>query len=200
MLFRALTVGILFLQMGCASTPPPRYYTLGPTAQASTGSSSASASAGSSGFSVSIGPVSVPAVVDRPQIVVSLSENQVSFDESNRWAAPLQDGLCAVIAENLAGILGTPSVTVFPKESGADANYRVAVDLQRFESTPGASAVMEATWVVRRAKDGMARTGRTSVREAVQDRSFEALAAAHSRAAGRLSADIADAIRALDLT
>jgi hypothetical protein len=59
---------------------------------------------------------------------------------------------------------------------------------------------MEATWVVRRAKDGMARTGRTSVREAVQDRSFEALAAAHSRAAGRLSADIADAIRALDLT
>jgi hypothetical protein len=38
------------------------------------------------------------------------------------------------------------------------------------------------------------------VQEAVQDRSFEALAAAHSRAAGRLSADIADAIRALDLT
>jgi uncharacterized lipoprotein YmbA len=199
MLFRALAVGILFLQMGCASTPPPRYYTLGAIAPASTGSSSAPASTVSA-LSVSVGPVSVPAVVDRPQIVVSLSENQVSFDESNRWAAPLQDGLCAVIAENLAGILGTPSVTVFPKESGADANYRVAVYLERFESAPGVSAVMEATWVVRRAKDGMARTGRTSVREAVQDRSFEALAAAHSRAAGRLSADIADAIRALNLT
>jgi uncharacterized lipoprotein YmbA len=200
MLFRALTVGILFLQMGCASTPQARYYTLGAMAPASTGSSSAPASTGYSRLSVSVGPLSVPAAVDRPQIVVSLSENQVSFDESNRWAAPLQDGLSAVIAENLAGILGTPRVTVFPKESGADANYRVAVDLQRFESTPGASAVMEATWVVRRAKDGMARTGRTSVREAVQDRSFEAIAAAHSRAAGRLSADIADAIRALDLT
>jgi hypothetical protein len=46
----------------------------------------------------------------------------------------------------------------------------------------------------------MAQTGRTSVRETVQDRSFEALAAAHSRAAGRLSKDIAEAIRALDLT
>jgi len=199
MLLRALAVGVLFLQMGCASTPQPRYYTLGPAAPASTGSSGAPASPGAAGFSVSIGPVSVPALVDRPQIVVSLSENQVSFDDSNRWGAPLQDGLSAVIAENLAGILGTPGVTVFPRESSAGAAYRVAVDLQRFESTPGVSAVMEATWIVRR-RDGAVRTGRTSVREAVQDRSFEALAAAHSRAAGRLSADIADAIRALDLT
>jgi uncharacterized lipoprotein YmbA len=154
---------------------------------------------GASRFSVSVGPVSVPAVVDRPQIVVSLSENQVRLDESNRWGAPLQDGLSAVIAENLAGILGTPGVTVFPRESSVDSRYRVAVDLQRFESTPGVSAVMEATWIVRR-RDGTLRTGRTSVREPVQDRSFEALAAAHSRAAGRLSADIAEAIRALDLT
>jgi uncharacterized lipoprotein YmbA len=200
MRFRPLAAAVLFLLAGCASTPQPRYYTLGAMAPASTGSASAPASAGSSSFSVSVGPVSVPAVVDRPQIVVSISENQVSLDEFNRWAAPLQDGLAAVLAENLAGILGTPSVTVFPRESGADADFRVAVDLQRFESTPGTSAVMEATWVVRRAKDGRTLTGRTSVREAVQDRAFEALAAAHSRAARRLSADIADAIRALDLT
>ena len=191
MIFRPLAVGVIFFLIGCASTPPPRYYTLGAMAPAATISSN---------LSVSVGPVSVPAVVDRPQIVVSSGANQVSLDESNRWAAPLQDGLSAVLAENLSGILGTPSVTVFPRESSADANYRVAVDLQRFESTPGVSAVLDATWVVRRAKDGVARTGRTSVREAVQDRSFEALAAAHSRAAGRLSADIADAIRALDLT
>jgi uncharacterized lipoprotein YmbA len=199
LIFRTTVAAVLFFLAGCASTPPPRYYTLGATAPASTGSSSAPASTAST-LSVSVGPVSVPAVVDRPQIVVSLSENQVSLDESNLWAAPLQDGLSAVLAENLAGILGTPAVTVFPRQPGANANYRVAVDLQRFESKPGVSAVMEATWIVRRAKDGTARTGRTSVGEAVQDRSFEALAAAHSRAAARLSADIADAIRALDLT
>lgn len=190
MIFRRLAVGILFFLMGCASTPAPRYYTLSALAPAATSAS---------GLSVSVGPVSVPAAVDRPQIVVSTGANQVSLDEFNRWAAPLQEGLSVVIAENLAGILATPSVTVFPRESSADANYRVAVDLQRFESTPGVSAVMEATWIVRR-RDGTVRSGRTSVREAVQDRSFEALAAAHSRAASRVSADIADAIRALDLT
>jgi hypothetical protein len=41
-------------------------------------------------------------------------------------------------------------------------------------------------------------THRTSVREAVvPDNSFEALAAAHSRAAARLSQGIAEAVRAL---
>jgi hypothetical protein len=35
------------------------------------------------------------------------------------------------------------------------------------------------------------------VREAVQEKSYDALAAAHSRAVGRLSQDIADAVTAL---
>jgi uncharacterized lipoprotein YmbA len=74
----------------------------------------------------------------------------------------------------------------------------VAVELQRFESVPGTSALLDATWTVRRKKDRVAQSGRTSVREAVQDASYDALVAAHSRAAGRLSEDIAQAIRALD--
>jgi hypothetical protein len=197
--FYPLLLGALFFLAGCASTPQPRYYTLDATAPASTGSSSTPASTGASSLSVSVGPVSVPAVVDRPQIVVSIGANRVSLNELNRWAAPLQDGLSTVIAENLSQILDTPGVTVFPRESSAHAQYRVAVDLQRFESTPGVSAVLESTWLVRRTKDGRIQTGRTSVRETVQDPSFDALAAAHSRAAGRLSADIANAIRALDI-
>jgi hypothetical protein len=51
---------------------------------------------------------------------------------------------------------------------------------------------------VARTKDGRARTGRTTVREAAPDKSYEALAAAHSRAVARLSRDIADAVGALD--
>ena len=47
-------------------------------------------------------------------------------------------------------------------------------------------------------KDGKTETGRTTVREASPEKSYEALAAAHSRAAARLSQDIANAVRALD--
>ncbi len=77
-------------------------------------------------------------------------------------------------------------------------DYRVAIEVQRFESTLGGAAILDAVWTVSRAKDGLARTGRTTAREATSDRSYDALAAAHSRAVARLSHDIADAVRALD--
>jgi len=51
-------------------------------------------------------------------------------------------------------------------------------------------------WTVRKTAGGEIRSGRTVAREPVQGQGFEALAAAHSRAIARVSADIAATIRA----
>jgi uncharacterized protein len=172
----------------CAS-PVSRFYTLNAvTTHAAT----------SSDLSVVVGPVTVPAVVDRPEIVVSTGPNQVRLDEFNRWASPLQNNISRVVADNLAAMLGTPRVTLFPQTLSADVAYRAAIEVQRFDSTPGEAAVLDAIWTVRRTKDSRTETGRTTVREVVHDNGYDALVAAHSRAVARLSRDIADAVRALD--
>ena len=150
-----------------------------------------------SNISVAVGPVSVPADVDRPQFVVSTGPNQVALDEFNRWASPLQNDISRVVAENLVMMLGTPRVTLYPQTLSADADYRAAIEVQSFASAPGEAAMLDAVWTVRRMKDGKTETGRTTVREPVQEKGFDALAAAHSRAVGRLSQDIAGAVRAL---
>ena len=75
---------------------------------------------------------------------------------------------------------------------------RVAIEVQSFESAPGEAATLNAVWIVRRTRDGKAETGRTTVREPAQDKGYDALAAAHSRALARMSQDIADAVRTLD--
>jgi uncharacterized protein len=183
----AIASGVVLLATGCAS-PPSRFYTLSANATPGTVQST---------VSVAVGPVSVPAAVDQPQIVVSTGPNQVIFDEFNRWASPLQDNLSRVVAENLVAILGTPRVTLFPKTLSADAEYRVQIEVRNFESAPGKSASLDAVWTVRRMKDGKSQTGRTSVREPLSESGYEALAAAHSRAVARMSQDIADAIKAL---
>ena len=96
------------LASGCAS-PASRFYTLG----------AANAPAGtSSNLSMVVGPVSVPAVVDRPQIVVTTGPNQVRPEEFNRWASPLQNNISRVVAENLVAILGTPRVILFSQTLG----------------------------------------------------------------------------------
>ncbi len=181
--------GLAALAPGCGSSPPSRFYTL---------SAGASPSAAPSTLSVAVGPVTIPAAVDRPQMVVSMGPNQVELDEFNRWAGPLGNNISRVVAVNLVALLGTPHVTLFPEMLSAGADFRVAIEVQRFDSTPGESAVLDAVWIVRRAKDGKSETGRTTVRETLQEKGYDVLVAAHSRGIARLSQDVAAAVRGLD--
>jgi uncharacterized lipoprotein YmbA len=185
----AAPCALAILAAGCASTPASRFYTL---------SAATASAAPSSDVSVAVGPVSVPATVDRPQIVVTVSPSEVRLDEFNRWASPLSNNIARVVAENLVAMLGTPRVTLSPQTLSAGVDYRAAIEVQRFESAPGEAATLDAVWTVSRARDGKTQTGRVTAREPAPDKGYDALASAHSRAIARLSQDIAEAVRALD--
>ena len=184
----AIACGLGILAGGCAS-PAARFYTLsaapGPAAPASE-------------LAVVVGPVTVPAAVDRPQMVVTTGANQVRVEEFNRWAGPLANTIARVVAENLVGMLGTPRVAMAPQTLSGGADYRAVIEVQRFDSALGEAATLDAVWTVSRPRDGRAQTGRTTVREATPGPDYAGLAAAHSAALARLSREIAEAVRALD--
>jgi len=180
---------VLFLASlvaGCTSSPS-RFYTLNSTA---TGDGAAS-----SNVAIIVGPVSIPAEVDRPQFTVQVAPNRVAVDEFNRWAAPLSDNIARVVADNLAVLLGTPRVATLPAATFKSA-YGVTLSVQRFESVPGKSVLVDVVWVVRQPSGGSTLSGRTIANEPVSGDSFDELAAAHSRALAKVSRDIAAAIRA----
>ena len=172
--------------VGC-STAPSKFYSL----------SSTSAADGTppTAVAVMVGPVTIPASVDQPEFVVQVAANRVQVDEFNRWVAPLGDAIARAVAGDLVVLLGTPEVA-----SNQLANfvpdYRVTIDVQRFESVPGNAATLEAVWTVRKTVGGEIRSGRTVARVPVQGQSYDALAAAHSQALAQMSTDIAVAIRA----
>jgi len=187
---RPLSIVIGVALAGCASAPS-RFYTLNSTAEKSGGPPT--------DCSVLVGPISVPASVDRPQFTIQIGANRVAIDEFNRWAAPLNENIARVITADLAALLVTARVAAAPL-ANFDATFRVSVDIQRFESLrseakKNEAAVIEAVWVVRRTTGDVAKSGRTLARESAEGDSFEALAAAHSRALAKLSGDIAEAIR-----
>jgi uncharacterized protein len=146
---------IFVILAGACASPPSRFYTL---------SAGAAPAATASNLSVAVGPVSVPAVVDRPEIVVSTGPNQVRLEEFNRWAAPLQNGIARVVAENLVAMLGTPRVTL-SSQSSAEADYRAVIEVQGFDSAPGEAATLDAVWTVRRTKDGADHRARDGARK-----------------------------------
>ena len=177
---------VAIVAAGC-STAPSRFYALDSTAIAD-GAPAAHAA-------VMVGPVTVPAAVDRPEFVVQVAPNRDEVDEFNRWVAPLNDAIARAVAGDLVVLLGTPDVAT---ETLANfvPDYRVTIDVQRFESIRGQAAILEAMWNVRKMAGGKTRSGRTAAREPVQGQGFDALAAAHSQAIAKMSADIAAAIRA----
>ena len=171
---------------GC-STAPARFYSLASTAAADGTPATPS--------TVMVGPVTIPAAVDQPEFVVQVAANQVHVDEFNRWVSPLSDGIARAVAADLVVLLGTPEVATADLPNFS-ADYRVTIDVQRFESIQGQAATLEAVWTVRKTAGGEIRTGRTVAREPTQGQGFDALAAAHSQALAKMSSDIAAAIRA----
>jgi uncharacterized lipoprotein YmbA len=112
MIYRLACVALICASLiGCASTPT-RFYTL---------SANLSPGAQAPGIAVVVGPVSIPAQVDRPQMVIAEAPNRVRLEEYNRWASPLGDAIAAAVVENLSTLLGTPQVTLFPDRTAGDS-------------------------------------------------------------------------------
>lgn len=185
-----LLVGML---SGCAGSPPVHFYTL--SAEATAGAASP-ATVGTE-LRIAVGPISLPEVVDRPQFVVRSGPNQVTLIDEHRWAESLKGEIPRVLAENLSRLLATGQVWAYPQNAAGLFDFRVLVDIQRFESTPGQMAAIDALWTVQHpSKEGtVSKTGRTTVQQPIGGKGYDSLVAAHSGALAAISRDIAEAIR-----
>lgn len=95
-----------------------------------------------------VGPVAIPDYLDRPQIVMRTSGNAIKFSESARWAGSLADDTCRVLEEHLDGMLSDKGVAVVSWQRGVPNDYRVAVQVTRFDITEGTGVVLKAQWVI----------------------------------------------------
>src|SRR5512143_1497089 len=181
---------MMFTLTGCGSSPTATYHTLSSAAVMN----GAAPPSGESSYSVAVGPVTLPEPVDRPQLVLRVSPNEVTFVELHRWAGSLKTEIPRIIADNLAAYLNVKRVAAYPQNAGDNADYRVLVDIQRFDSTLGESVTIDALWTIKRQSDGALRTGRSTAKES-SGGSYDAMVAAHSRALATISRDIAEAIR-----
>ena len=100
------------------------------------------------GISVGIGPVVFPQFLDRPQLVTRDGTNRLDVDEYNRWGGAVQDDFLRVWGENLAHLLGTSRIVVFPSETRMPIDFRVTAEVVSFEGTPNREALLKVRWAV----------------------------------------------------
>lgn len=178
---------------GCASAPMHYYTLIAPAA-------AAAPAAVSPGLAFELLPVSVPAQVDQPQLVIRQGGQGVALLNGERWIAPLGDEIRGALSADLAQALGRPDVSGLAH--GSERVARIKVDVRRFDSQPGGYALLEAAWSVRLLGGSEADTGQvlsctSRFMQPVSGSGYDALVRGHQQALGKLAEQVAAAVRGL---
>jgi len=183
-----IIVGVIMLT-ACGRTPPAKFYTLQPVQQSSMGRSLPA------DVGLAVGPVEIPAAVDRTEIVTRDAGNEVSFSQYHRWAAPLRQSIASVIAQNIGTLLGTERVAPFTRENIFRPTHRVVININRYDSRLSKEFLIDATWSIKDLDGNKPLLIRNSIiREPLATSNYEGLVAAQSRALATLSEELAKAI------
>jgi uncharacterized lipoprotein YmbA len=183
---------------GCFGTSPnSRFYTMAPQENRSAPESTLTDTG------VAIGPVTIPDYLDRRQIVTRSSRNEIILAEFDKWGGSLADEITGVLVVNLAGRLNSMHVAVFPWRFAPLVNlrtvYRIPVNVVRFDGTLGDKVVLNAMWTVfvkGEKREEAVLTKESTITEAVNGKSYEALVAAMGKAVEKLGKEIADSVAA----
>ena len=203
---KQLAIGLtsaMVLLVGCSS-PKPTFYSFNaaPIPQVTATAKSTR---------IMVGPINLPAMMDRPQLVLQNANNTVEVYEYHRWANTLKGDVGDVIASNVAQALAISNVWNFAQSTQTNYDYQVLVDVQNIDTQLGGPVVVDVLWTIKSApttkSSGKAATlstssnvlakpimGRSLVQEQVTGSGFEAVVAAQSRAFAKVGQEIARSI------
>jgi uncharacterized lipoprotein YmbA len=138
-LLTAAGLALCLLVSACiTSSPPSRFYTLSPVAEAPVASIGAA--------EVMIGPVEMPGYLDRPEIVTRGERSRIERAGFDRWAESLQAQFQQTLTTNVAILLGSDNVVEFPVKRQFGDNLRVVARVQRFDTDRQGNAILEVQW------------------------------------------------------
>lgn len=193
-----IPAALALLLSGCGRTAMTRFYSLSPLTRADAAPGDLRPLGGQA---LGIGPVTLADYLDRPQIVVRTSPNELRLAEFDKWAGTLKNEVPQVIAENLSVLLDTDQVFTFPWKSGLPIRYQVVIDIQRFDAQPGAHVDLQALWTVFE-NDGRTplATRKSAIRSPLAGAGYAAVVQVESQALAALSREIAAALSEIDRT
>lgn len=177
------------LLTACA-TPPTQFYQLEATSPPLVTSTTTAKK-----MLIGIGPLSLPALVDRKQIVTRGANNAIQLAEFHQWATPLQDNVLNVLSKNIAAQQSNAIVRSYPWSVYGEMDYRVIIDISRFDSQLGKSANLEASWVIMSEKNHtIISNGQTNIQQLLHDERYDSAVLALNKLLSELSQQLSLAL------
>jgi len=144
---------------------------------------------------IGVGPISIPTLLERKQIVTRLPDNSVAIAEFHQWASPLKDNILQVLTHNLAMLQTNDLVRAYPWSAYGAVDYRIIIDIIRFDTRPEQSVNFEASWAIMNEKDHtLFSNGRTKIERPLNDASYPSTVKALSKILSEFSQELSTAL------
>ncbi len=180
---------ILLTLSACSSSPKSNFYQLEQAA-------SSQLTGLERGTTIGIGPINLAPYLERPQIVTRSGPHKLELSEFNRWTEPLKVSISRVIAVNLSNKLNTNRVYVLPRrKKSIPLDYRVSIDIARFDGQLGGKTQMTARWSVFDKNDAPLVTKVSIINKTADGKDYEHLVATENQILQQLSKEIAQIIQ-----
>ena len=195
--FLWLLLSAAMLMVGCTTgtSKPSEFYMLSSLPESESG---ASRTPESGAISVLIGPVTLPAYLDRAQIVTLTGTHELTVDEFTRWAEPLQDNFYRVLAENLSLLLNTPKIFTYDRRGRVSVDFQIVIDVTRFDSVAKGDAHLTVFWeVVDKNSKAPSMIRKSVLRAGASSTGTTGIVEAQNHTLNEFSREIAAAVRSL---
>lgn len=191
---RLVLAAAAFLPLaGCASSPPTKLHVLAVEPEAPLPGAERRPP-----LVVGVGPVEVVDYLERPELVLRRGRTSLELAELDRWGERFEVMFGRILRESLARLLATDAVFELPSDREFQPDWRITLQLLRFEAQDGREVELEARWsLFGRTGDRPLRLERTALREPVEPGTgMEPVVAAMSRTVGRFARTLAEAVLA----
>ncbi len=145
-IYKLISLSILFTVLSACSTISSnggrgeRYFSLTPLNESYTGK------ALSDQLVLGIGPVDIPRLLNRPQIIYRVNNNEVIISEHNQWAGSLQEEIQEVLIERIIEVSGSQRIMYYPWPSNLRPEFEARIRIDRLDGSPGKDVTLEVHW------------------------------------------------------
>jgi uncharacterized lipoprotein YmbA len=189
---KALVLLMALMVTACAETPSPKFYVLAAISPAAVPFSATKPR------SIGIGPITIPSLLERKQIVTQTGVNEVDIAEFHHWAGPLKDNIIQVLQQNVATLLPNDIVRSYPWSAFGNVNQYIVIDIIRLDKKLGQAATLEANWAIMDEQSHqLLSNGHILINRPLHDSTYQTSTQAISLAISQLSRELALALNNL---
>ena len=154
------------------------------------------ANASNASLRLGVGPLQIPRLLNRPQIISRKNSNEIKMAEMHQWGGSYEEELMQVMTDNLSALLKTDNIEQYPWKFSFKPNYQIRINIERLDGEIGKSVILKARWrILKNNKELMVK--QALINTPVQGKNYTDYVKAQSKALETFSRQIAIKIKQL---